>query len=234
MNIKSLFLINCLIFYQISLFSQDTAQVKITTYQPYITTTIDPVNDRKIFKNNIKWNISMLGRGAFLINYERLITKKISLESGISLNYRDYILEGDWQDNNYFFPPENKEAKAKIGIGFEFAPRFYPKEGNLEGLYISPAIRYRSYNVSVINPRLSGNTFEGEYDVSYQTTDLAFIIGSQWESFILECTAEYYFGVGYRQNAYKKVTEDSGIIEFEDKTEMYPCILFGFKLGVNF
>src|ERR1700722_9966426 len=48
---------------------------------------------RKMDKNCIKWNWSVLTRGVFLINYEIYISNNLTAEVGVGICYRDFLFE---------------------------------------------------------------------------------------------------------------------------------------------
>ncbi len=63
------------------IFSSATAQT-VTVYDAFdAKQTIDPKN-KKEEKNYLQWNLSLLGRGAFVFEYERKINNYLGIQVG--------------------------------------------------------------------------------------------------------------------------------------------------------
>lgn len=209
--------------------SQDSTNAIIVKKDVFETKSLIKENI-KIDKNVLKWNIYMLGRGAFIINYERMITSQFTIETGLGLTYRDFILEdkllhfssnsdGEEKGSKYVHEFFGIETKINLGYSIEVAPRFYPKDGDFEGYYISTPIRFRQYNI------------ENKYDFSYNTLDFGFVLGYQYEQWG-EILSDYYIGVGYRTNHYSKF--DTNNLQTVATKESYPCLFLGYKLGFSY
>ncbi len=224
-----------LIFSSIAVISQET---KITVYEPFKTDQkIDPSKDIKVEENCFKWNFSMLTRGGFVINYERLLKEQLSFEFGCGLTYRDYIFEMFKQGDMYYSiynSDENNSITAKLGYALEMSLRYYPKDGNLEGFYVAPVFRYRSYSMELekeVNSELQ------KYPSGYKMSEFGFVIGAQSEWTWSGILWDYYFGVSYRMDRYHSFEEEYDInnhlIDLDNRIIQWnhPAILLGLKIG---
>jgi len=225
--------------------AQDTSKAKIITYDPFNTSTIDTKKDIKTDMNTIKWNLSLLSRGIFLFDYERVISEHFSLEGGIGVTYRDYsyeLLNSDISsDNSSFLDSRFDEAimTIKPGFAFELSPRIYPRDGYMEGFYFAPIFRYRLYNIMLDNPSVYNDstntrqTFSGSQNFGYHTSEFGFLVGFQTDqSYWYDITWDYYFGVSLRNNSYKDLQYNGSRLTIVDKTSSTPAILFGVKIGI--
>jgi hypothetical protein len=228
MNKGKTFFFLFLIVSATKLFSQQKDSTKVIIYEPFKSgRTIDPKKDIKIDKNCLKWNWSLLARGVFAINYERLITHQLTYQLGVGLTYRDFMYElgqdGETYDDGY-------NVNVKIGPYVEGSLRFYPSEGDLEGFYLSPYIRYRNYNVE---KKMEDNY----YTAGYTMTDIGFNIGVQREVWYTGIMVESYFGVAYRYREADQPYVDYGTttVVVQDRTKKWiPAITLGFVIGVPF
>ena len=232
MNITKFILLSLAIIYSNLIYSQNN---NITTYDPFKPTeTVTPGEaSRQIKKNVIKWNLSVIPRGIFQFNYERLINSHLTLEGGFGLTYFDYMLVlgsvFSISNKDLYFPTENTTITP--GLAFEFAPRIYPTVGDLEGFYLSPIGRFRYYNITALDP---DNMHKGSYDYGYNVSELGFTIGFQNEGWFWDVMHDWYFGVGYRTINYKGFKENSTgttPTPFIDKQAKAPFIFFGWKMG---
>ena len=225
--------------------AQDTSKAKVITYDPFNTSTIDTKTDIKIDMNTIKWNVSLLSRGIFLFDYERVITKHLSLEAGIGITYRDYSFEmfnNAMMSNNSFYLDNNEtntNLVIKPGFAFNASPRIYPTDGYMEGFYFAPIFRFRNYNIQLEDPVFyndstnADQTFRGSNNFGYKTSEYGFLIGYQTEqSSWFDITWDYYFGVSFRNNTYKDLKYKGTSLTIVDKTSSFPSILFGIKIGI--
>jgi len=230
MNNMKIFFLAFLIVFSVKTFSQSKDSTKVFIYEPFKSgKTIDTKNDIKVDKNCIKWNWSLIGRGVFALNYEHSITSKLSFELGAGLTYRDFLYEAGQGDDA--LGSDSKSYDVKLGPYVEGNLRFYPAEGDLEGFYLSPFLRYRSYNIKA-------NMENSVYPAGYNITDIGFNIGIQRETWITGVMVESYFGVAYRyRSADRPYIDYSGTsnIVVQDKTQKWvPAITLGFKIGVPF
>jgi hypothetical protein len=237
---KKIAYILVLIFLSECCFSQENNTTKITIFQPGGVKAEDvpkpPPNT-----NLIKWNYSMLSRGVFLMNYEFVLTDKLTGEAGVGLTYRDFIYET--MKNESLLEYRN----PKVNFALEAALRFYPKKHDgFEGIYLSPAISYRKYAFDK-QVELYGNGnyagYSSTFYPGYSFVDLQFKFGYQYESWwVDDMITDFYIGFGYRSATskyYELSTVNGGyssstIITPVTKSESYPQPLFGFKLGVAF
>lgn len=219
-----------------ALYSQDTSKATITTYEAFNPQSIDPQTDVKKDLQLLKWNISLLSRGAFHLNYERALTKLFSVEAGAGIAYRDYQTELFHLDiydfSNDFY---DQDFTVAPGFSFDVNPRVYP-EGTLDGFYFGPCFRYRKYNISVedyqyYNEVISSTiTIPGTSNVGYSNKEIGFLIGYQSDSWWSDIVMDYYFGVTLNTQKYNEINSISG--GFDSKQKTVPAILLGLKIAL--
>jgi len=225
---------NILIFaftlvYSLSVYSQKSDSSKVVVYEPFKSTeSYDSEDVAAEYKNCLKWNMSLVGRGIFLINYERPLIDKLTIEAGIGLTYRDYIFELI-RDEITYTPYGDDNITVETGLAFELGPKFYPNGySNFDGVYFQPLYRYRSYKVFTDN----------DYDIGYKSTDASFIFGYQYESWNWDITWDLYFGIAMCKTNYKAYEDDDYSYSYTgkiiDETAKRPILLCGFKIGVPF
>lgn len=234
----ALFLLLLSFFSNIAL-SQTKDSVKVYIYEPFKSgQSIDVKKDIKVDHNCLKWNWSLLGRGVLAFNYERLISSKLSFELGAGLTYMDFLYEavhdGDGMNG------DSKSYDVTLGPYIEGNLRFYPVEGDLEGFYLSPFIRYRGYNLSTTfdDSGLPANSGKNSYNSGYNMTDIGFNIGIQRETWITGVMVESYFGVAYRyrvvNNPYVDYVNSNPVVIQEKTSKWIPALTIGFKIGIPF
>jgi len=217
-------------------YAQDDKGTKITIFKPEDATPTQPAAPQVTSLNCIKWHYSLLGRGIFLMDYERPISPKFSIEVGAGLTFRDFIFEAFRSD--YF---ELGSDDFKFGYALEAGARFYPKEADeFTGFYVSPMVSYRKYNVPQIvssGSQSSSSTFSPGYNF----TDLQFKIGFCYESlWDFDLLGEVYFGVGvrYAKVSYYGVQYNSmtgvGVYTPMEKKLQLPQLMAGLKFGLPF
>jgi hypothetical protein len=179
-------------------------------------------------KNCIKWNYGMLVRGAFVINYERLITDKFTFEVGAGITYRDFLSE--FSRSTGYFSTNDLKTETKIGCYFDGSFRYYFSEGLFEGVYTSPFVRYRKYNIT--------ETQEDNYNLpaGYKFTECGLLFGFQEEKDYSGIWKDIYFGLGYRILEIQDKNYSNETLKYytESKKYKYPAILFGVKLALPF
>ncbi len=210
--------------------AQQPEKANIIVYKPFeATDTLDPENIH-IDKTCIKWNYTLALRGVFAFSAEHMFTRRLSGEVGFGPTYRDFIFEvmQDIQESEF---PEISDMEVSMGIMYSGSLRFYPKEGDLEGIYISPVFRFRKYN---INTSIGSST--GTYDVpiGYRMKELAFIIGYQSFALASDLTYEAYVGFGMNYQQYKTRIDDGLSVSWIDKKKDSPAFLFGWTIGLPF
>lgn len=219
-----------------SSWAQDNS-TKITVFKPEdskptTSAGIQPAN----YVNCIRWNYSLLGRGVFLMDYEFLFQKKLSIEVGLGLTYRDLFFETFRP--NYFL---DQTVNPQFGYALEGGIKFYPKEVNeFEGFYVSPMVSFRKFNLpetftsnNAINQPLSS------FNTGYNFTDLQFKIGYSYESiWDVDLRGEVYAGVAMRYakiNYYEATSNNNGTQYTATTTNLkLPQILVGLTLGLPF
>lgn len=187
-------------------------------------------------KNYIGWNLYALGRGAFVLGYERILHPKHAINVDLGLTYRDFIYEG--------INTETLETgSAKTGHYVAAFYKFYPKEYSDfdEGLYLSPGVINRSYSVSYNVDYYNGSsTKTAKVDGGYSMTEYLFKMGYVRESYLFDnLIGDMYIGVGSRsitRNTYDVVTDNFGAekITTAKETKRVPALYLGFKIGFTF
>jgi len=167
--------------------------IKITIYSHDSTRVINsPGDTAKVvkgqeYKNLLKWNYCLLGRGIFMINYERHLTNILTLEIGLGVTYSDFIFtsfydvvgstnsyqttttpSGNTVTTSLLSSPFENSTKHS-GMAFELTPRFYVNKDQFEGFYVSPYFSYRNYNYSLTVQETDNTT--GAYVVNSRSFD---------------------------------------------------------------
>jgi len=216
-----------LIVFSLKSLGQSKDSTKIIIYEPFKAgQTLDPKKDIKINHNCAKWNWSLLARGVFALNFEHMFTSNLSFELGGGLTYRDFFYEtGKGND----IISNNDNANIKVGPYLEANLRFYPSEGDLEGFFVSPFVRYRGYHVgSAVD--------EIKYSADYSMSDVGFNIGMQREAWNSGILVESYFGVAlrYRVSNEPIIEYDPTLVTPNETKSWVPTITLGFKIGIPF
>lgn len=186
-------------------------------------------------KNFISWNIYLLGRGAFVLGYERILHPKHAVNIDLGLTYRDFIYEG--------LNTETLEGgTAKTGHYIAAAYKFYPKDySDFDGgLYLSPGIINRAYSVTIDAEYYDGTDYQtAKVDGSYDMTEYFFKMGYVRESaFFDDLIVDVYIGVGSRSTTLQsyELVSDNGVdaILLTEETKRVPALYCGLKLGFTF
>lgn len=178
-------------------------------------------NTPNFYKNLIKWNYTLLGRGMFLLNYERHLANNFTLEIGAGVTYSDFIFTTFYEAKNDFHATTQASnspggafvttrvvqtlgdnSTKKFGFGAEISPRFYFDKDEFQGFYLSPYMSYRKYNYACSVEEIDANGYSTTraFDNLYYTfLDLGAKVGYQYyftyrESFYYD----FYAGVAYR------------------------------------
>lgn len=207
----------------------------VVVYEPFnATDSLNPKTDIKIEKNCLKWNLTLMGRGAFAFDFERTIIPTLSFEIETGLTYRDYIYE--IRTDDIYLDSDFANDQVSFGYMVGGALKFYPVEGDLEGIFFSPLVRYRTYNIDKAFD-LNSNTVY--YPNDYNMTEMGFTVGIQamnWSQIV----GELYFGVSYRTTrylTYNEVYDNNGsLIDYAKQNQMSkaPAFLFGYTIGFAF
>ena len=225
-----------LLFTALSL--QLTAQ-SVTVYDAFnATKTIDPKKSKgSSTNNNLQWNYSLLARGAFAFTYERRINDYLGAEIGagptLFYDFTNYIFSSDFMDS---FDNGEKNSYSP-GIFLSATAKVYPKQMNdFEGFYMAPTFRYRTYNYK---STFSNWDYDSHEDIEYsrkrslKTTDVAFVVGYQWESW-WEIMFSSYFGFGWTMKSYDKIDYDNPAKPTKKVTDSGPLFLIGASVGFTF
>jgi len=227
------------------LLSQLSAQT-VTVYDSFnATKTIDPKRDQKSsVNNNVQWNYTLLTRGALAFTYERRINDYLSFEVGAGPTlYYDFafLLVNESFRNSmgmdeFFGRDGDLKHQYSPGLFLSGAAKIYPKQmDSFEGFYVAPTYRYRTYNFTTTATDWGyGSAANREYSHkrSLKSTDMAFIVGYQWETWS-ELIISTYFGVGWSMKSYDMIDSEqpSRMVKVE---EGLPIFMYGATFGFAF
>lgn len=232
------FILIIFLVYSTNLFSQKTDTAKVIVYDAFnANQTVNLKKDLVYEKNIIKWNLSMLGRGAFEMDYERCISDKLTFEVGAGLTYIDFIREVSANSDDFTF----ENTKFKYGPLLTADLKFYPKTVlGFEGMYVSIPIRYRGYSsdkeitYNILNLYGIDQNVTSTFHNNAQHFEYGFIVGSQTGNY-WDLTWDYFFGVGLNSMTLNQpVFDDNQVPSQVSEHRTRPIIFFGFKLGLPF
>jgi hypothetical protein len=232
------------LIYAVNVFSQHTTDsAKVIVYDPFnANQTVDMKNNVKHDKNIIKWNIGMLGRGAFEMDYERCLSDKFTFEFGAGITYIDFIEDvySDISGNSNNFTSDN--SNYKYGVLLTGDLKFYPKSVlGFEGLYVSIPLRFRNYisteNITYTpqNTNGSSQSFTGTFQNNQSHVEYGFIVGNQTGRYWGDIVWDYYFGVGFNaMTTNEPVSDANDIPQQVSDHHTRPIIFLGIKMGLPF
>ena len=116
-------------------------------------TTKADKNSSGSFKNAIKVNLSSIAIRNYHVQYERQLTRKISVNLGVRIMPKGGLpLESTFRNLlPELFENENLDiGKFEIGnTAFTVEPRFYLSKKAMKGFYIAPYARYSTFDLTV-------------------------------------------------------------------------------------
>ncbi len=219
----------------LNLFSQNNDSAKVIVYDPFnANQTIDPTN--KVYELNlIKWNIGMLGRGAFEIDFERCINDNFTFELGVGITYIDITKDINILRVNDNFSFEN--TTFKYGPLFMADLKFYPRKViGFDGFYISVPIRYRSYFAEKkLTYHVDNNSVTEIFLNNSRHFEYGFIVGSQSGDY-WDVTWDWFFGMGLNSSYSNSPVTDYNNNKPSQISEhqVRPVIFLGVKMGFAF
>ncbi len=229
MILKNFFLFFILLLVPILVSAQDNPKRKVIVYKPFVSGEVaEKESDEFSPQNMIKWNSSLIGRGALLINYERLFKPKLSFEVGLGPTYRDF----EFEFNGFYNKDWTNDGGTKIKLGFmaEGGLRFYPVEGDMEGIYIQGSLRYRKYNIFTDLNSGRGAAAVSNAAIGYQVGEACIMGGRQWDNLAYGVILDVYGGVSWSNVNYHTIEHDSFNIDYSEKAyKSVPRILLGCK-----
>jgi len=225
-------------FIIVKLVAQEKDSIKIVIYDPFnANQTIDVKEDLKYDKNLIKWNIGLLARGAFEIDYERAIGDKFTIEVGVGVTYNDWM----YFAINQMYDFSDATDKYKYGALFTAGLRFYPNSVvGFDGFYISLPFRYRNYlstreiTYYIDNGIYNNQEYTTTLNNNHKHTEFGFIIGSQTGN-SWDVTLDYYFGIGISslEKTYPVSNYNAPPVQMHSNS-IKPVIYCGFRIGIPF
>ncbi len=177
--------------------------------------------------NEIKWDVGMLGRGIFILNYEHAVFSWLSPEIGLGITHTDFIYAGEVATG--IFPyTYSYDRTSRYGFAYSGALRFYPRKmDNMKGIYLSLGVQGRYFRFS--SPK--EKDFDGYSEVNMY--DARFVGGWQKQSeYVEDLTWDLYFGVGIR--TIKDHYYDADKRSMEIGSSEHPILIAGVKLGLPF
>lgn len=229
---KRTFLGLCILLSSFALSAQDTG--RIIHFRSFDSDTISTEATRRPLLNSVKFNLSLVPRGLFLINYERQLSGSLSLEAGLGVVVASdfmYVWSSGFRDE--FGENTAFDRIPDLSLAYEIGFKLFPSgDGFLEEFYVNPVFSYRTYRFSINSP--SGEEISGTE--GYNFSDFSLRFGIQTEMWFLDVYADWYVGVGYRMGqthdlVYNNTTETYSI----DTEELrLPQFLVGVKIALPF
>lgn len=210
----------------IALITLCITSIEAQTVIVYSSDTTQQIQTKsKVDMNVFSWNFSLLGRGAIAFEYDRKINDYLQFMVGAGVTlinpwyaFRNFV-------NVFGVDGEDNLKNVKPGILLEFAPKIFPKQmDDLDGFYISPMYRYKTYNMIKEHYDYNSDTRK-EYKHSTLSHDITVTFGWQIEEGLFGAFSSYYFGAGY----------SFGQEKFQGQTNKInqPLILFGSTIGFS-
>jgi len=140
-------------------------------------------------KNLVKWNAGALLLNNFSFQYERAITRKISVAMGLRFAPKSGFAADsklkDLIDNDETW--ENIKDFKTGNIAFTPEVRFYMGKGGFQGFYFAPFLRYARYSAEIpYQFDVDDNSEQGYYtetiplDGNVATLTGGLLLGAQW------------------------------------------------------
>ncbi len=200
---------------------------------------------KKITRNSVKWNYSLVLRGVYLVNYEFFIADKLNAEIGMGFITEDRIFEvfnSDPQDPYSFI--KNSYGKHILHTCAEAGLRYYLKtKDNINGIYLSPMISYRPYSFEGFHNKGSNSNggFPENFHPGYNLLDFQLKLGLQYQSFWnTNLLTDIYTGLALRSaNISEVITVNNNstfnaTYQVSNTNSTYLMLLLGFKIGLPF
>lgn len=214
----------------LSLFILLTATISIKAQEIKVFEDHDLSQEEEISiqKHCLKWNMSLIPRGTFLLNHEYSFNNYFSAEYGVGITYRDFIYDNLFRKNDFYMVP-NESRESDFGYALEGSIRFYPKEySSFNGIFIQTGVSYRKYNETYKNIDNKSNTIYG----GNKMADYRLLFGKIEETWSSDLIWEFYVGVGVRNIHDEKVkyNEATDIYFLEHTDKNLPQFLLGWKM----
>jgi len=229
---KRTFLVLCILLSSYALSAQETG--RIINFRSFESDTISTEATQRPQLNSIKFNLLLLPRGVFMINYERQLTGSLSLEAGLGVVVASdllYAWYGGFRDDfgeDYAFD-QIPDPSLAYEIGFKLFPS---GDGFLEEVYVNPVFSYRTYRFPVDNS--NGDEISGREGYDFSDFNLRF--GIQTEMWFLDVYADWYVGFGFRMVQTHNVVHNYTTSTYSLVTEelRLPQFLLGVKIALPF
>lgn len=187
-------------------------------------------------KNSVKWNVGLISRGTFLLNYERALLSWVSLEVGAGITYTDPLynfVQKVKDEPLYFVEDESTSIEYGYAPAYDFRIRLYPgKMDNMEGFYLGAGIHGRHFNSTTII-KATEDIEETSHKTSYSMLDGHIIFGLQREAKSIEgLLIDTYCGIGIRNKSRAYYSDETNDIKNDSKSN--PVVILGVKIGLPF
>lgn len=194
--------------------------------------------ERDLVNNNtvLKFSPLQMLVGEINFGFEKKIDEisSVEFEFGPTLSNIEFSVE----ENHYYDPFGNGGSTETAGLGLfaSAAYRFYPMDNSkvLNGLYVSPVLKYRLMNFGVHDySDVLENTKGSENDI-YFTFNFGF---QRWlsESFSLDFFAG--IGLGYESHLHYRATSvydgNTGLYNYDWEKDAYNGVRFVFTGGIK-
>jgi hypothetical protein len=214
-------------------FSQVKDTAKVTVYEPFSATqTVDMQKDIVYEKNMVKWNMGMLLRGAFEMDFEHCLTDKFTVEVGAGVTYVDLASYAVSNDADLDF----ENTTFKYGPVFAGDIKFYPHSApGFEGMYFSIPVRIRDYySEKKLTYNINNISVTNTFNSDYKHFEFGFIVGNQSGDY-WDVTWDYFFGIGINSTSSNTPVYSINDIPVQTtQNKVTPVIFCGFKLGFAF
>ena len=211
----------------------------ISRFILYIFLIISPsviaqeINNRDISSENkphyLKAGLLEFFSGDFSMYYEKVISKKVSLEAGAGIVFKNFLKE---------FVEENSTANSKQvipGPSLSASIRYYPYiPGEL--FYLSAGYKYRRYRTkysNISNTNQQEETFKEYYGKSIYRLGAGF-------NFILDenMLLDLYSGIGFfgasSKTYFQQINDDTGECEFISDIQQETKLHFNIGVKISF
>lgn len=178
--------------------------------------------------NYVYFNPSLLGRGAAVIGYERIISPTFAIDLSAGVTSRNYLHDAYYGTNLSF----SNDWQIKGGHYGQLGIKFYIDEyNNFKAVYVNPGIIYSAYNVE---RRILYNGAEYDGDFSTTNKEVFLKIGYIRHIFTKALKIDMYTGIGGRDKELFEKEKLPGTLSIQKKNIKEFVVYLGFKLGVAF
>jgi hypothetical protein len=181
------------------------------------------------YANVIKWDVGMIGRGTFMLNYERMLLPAVSAEIGAGITYSDFMFFGRETLKKNIDYSDRYGTRKSYGPALAARIKIYPRIiDDMQGVYLSFGGQWRQYRSYAKLPEerlVVNNTLGADFCIGWQVNS---------ES-VSGLSADFFFGLGIRDFKAQYYTKE---IEADKTLRVLkinrPVLLAGLRLGLPF